>query len=65
MNVKSIFADGELNQNQVVREFRTTAKDGKNYTARYYNLRVATAIGYSVNSTRTIEFRKWATEILH
>lgn len=62
---KNVFADGELNENAVVREFRTTAKDGKNYRTKYYNLRAVTAIGYRVNSTRAIEFRKWATEILH
>lgn len=62
---KNIFADRELSENEVVREFRTTAKDGKNYTTKYYNLRAITAIGYRVNSTRAIEFRKWATEILH
>ncbi len=32
---------------------------------KYYNLRAITAVGYRVNSHRAIEFRKWATEILH
>lgn len=64
-HLKNIFEAGELNQNSVVREFRTTAKDGKNYTTKYYNLRAITAVGYRVNSPRAIEFRKWATEILH
>ncbi len=32
---------------------------------RYYNLRAITAVGYRVHSHRAIEFRKWATEILH
>ena len=64
-HLKNIFEAGELNQDSEVRDFRTTAKDGKNYTTKYYNLRAITAVGYRVNSPRAIEFRKWATEILH
>jgi len=64
-HLKKIFADGELIENSVCRDFRHTAEDGKQYTTKYYNLRVITAIGYRVNSHRAIEFRKWATEILH
>ncbi len=64
-HLKKIFADGELNENSVCRDFRHTAKDGKNYTSKYYNLKAVTAVGYRVNSHRAIEFRKWATEILH
>ena len=64
-HLNKIFTDGELNENSVCRDFRHTAKDGKNYTTKYYNLRAITAVGYRVNSHRAIEFRKWATEILH
>ena len=64
-HLKNIFAEGELNKISVCRDFRHTAKDGKNYTTNYYNLRVITAVGYRVNSHRATEFRKWATEILH
>ncbi|OQY04472.1 MAG: cell filamentation protein Fic [Bacteroidetes bacterium 4572_117] len=45
--------------------FRHTAEDNKQYITKYYNLRAITAVGYRVNSHRAIEFRKWATEILH
>lgn len=64
-HLKKIFASGELNEISVCRDFRHTAEDGKNYTTKYYNLRAITAVGYRVNSHRAIEFRKWATEILH
>ncbi len=64
-HLKKIFSDNELDENSVCRDFRHTAKDGKNYTTKYYNLRAITAVGYRVNSHRAIEFRKWATEILH
>ena len=43
----------------------TTAKDGKKYKTKYYNLKAITAVGYRVNSTRATQFRKWATDILH
>ena len=37
-HLKNIFADGELNQNSVVRKIRTTASDGKKYNVLYYNM---------------------------
>jgi len=64
-HLKKIFAENELNENSVCRDFRHTARDGKNYLTKYYNLRAITAVGYRVNSHRAIEFRKWATEVLH
>ncbi len=63
-HLKKIFADGELDENSVCRDFRHTAEDSKTYNTKYYNLRAITAVGYRVNSHRAIEFRKWATEIL-
>jgi len=64
-HLKNIFTEEELNEYSVCRDFRHTAKDGKTYNTKYYNLRAITAVGYRVNSHRAIEFRKWATEILH
>ncbi|MEA3445334.1 MAG: virulence RhuM family protein [Bacteroidota bacterium] len=64
-HLKNIFSSGELDENSVCRDFRHTAEDGKSYQTKYYNLRAITAVGYRVNSERAIEFRKWATEILH
>ena len=64
-HLTNIFADGELEEKSVCRDFRHTAEDGKIYNIKYYNLRAITAVGYRVNSHRAIEFRKWATEILH
>lgn len=64
-HLQHIFSDGELAEKSVCRDFRHTAEDGKNYTTKYYNLKAITAVGYRVNSPRAIEFRKWATEILH
>lgn len=64
-HLKNIFAEGELDESSVCREFRHTASDGKTYNTKYYNLRAITAVGYRVNSHRATEFRKWATEVLH
>ena len=70
-HLKKIFEDGELKENMVCRDFRHTTQHGaikgKTQTKKikYYNLRAITAVGYRVNSHRAIEFRKWATEILH
>jgi hypothetical protein len=64
-HLKKIFADGELEENSVCRDFRHTAEDGKQYTTKYYNLNAITAVGYRANSHRAMEFRKWASEILH
>lgn len=63
-HITDIFTKGELEENSVVRKFRTTAKDGKNYNVKHYNLDVIIAVGYRVNSKIGIDFRKWATEIL-
>ncbi len=70
-HLKKIFIDGELDEKLVCRNFRHTTQhgaiEGKSQTkeVKYYNLRAITAVGYRVNSHRAIEFRKWATEILH
>lgn len=70
-HLKKIFESGELEEKVVCREFRhaTThgAIEGKTQqtVTKYYNLRAITAVGYRVNSQRAIEFRKWATEVLH
>ncbi len=64
-HLKAIFNDGELDEKSVCANFAHTAEDGKSYNTKYYNLRAITAVGYRVNSHRAIEFRKWATEILH
>lgn len=63
-HLKKIFADSELEENSVIRDFRITANDGKNYTTKHYNLAAIIAVGYKVNSERAVMFRKWATQIV-
>src|SRR5680860_190364 len=49
-HIKNVFNEGELNETSVVRNFRTTASDGKNYDTNYYNLDVIISVGYRVKS---------------
>ena len=64
-HLTNIFADKELDQDAVVRKFRTTAADGKNYQVLHYNLDVIIALGYRVQSPIAVRFRRWATQRLH
>jgi hypothetical protein len=63
-HLKKIFSDNELEENSVIRKFRITANDGKNYDTQHYNLSAIIAVGYKVNSERAVQFRKWATQIV-
>ena len=63
-HLKKIFFDNELNEDSVIRKFRITATDGKNYNTNHYNLSAIIAVGYKVNSERAVQFRKWATTII-
>jgi len=63
-HLKKIFEDGELLEESVVKNFFTTAEDGKNYKVRYYNLDAIISVGYRVNSSKATQFRIWATKLL-
>ena len=59
-HLKKVFTDSELEEDSVIRNFRITAADGKNYNTRHYNLSAIIAVGYKVNSGRAVQFHKWA-----
>jgi hypothetical protein len=63
-HIKNVFEEGELDEISVVRKFRTTAADGKNYDTNYYNLDVIISVGYRVKSAQGTQFRIWATQQL-
>jgi len=63
-HLKKVFADSELQEDSVIRNFRITAADGKNYDTKHYSLAAIIAVGYKVNSERAVQFRKWATAIV-
>ena len=56
-HIKNIFEEGELDANSVVRNFRITAADGKNYNTAFYNLDVIISVGYRVKSKQGTQFR--------
>jgi hypothetical protein len=64
-HIKNIFEEGELDDKSVVRNFRTTANDGKNYDVSHYNLDMIIAIGFRVKSPQGTKFRIWATQKLN
>ena len=63
-HIKHIFEEGELEPESVVRNFRTTASDGKNYNVVHYNLDMIISLGYRIKSKIATNFRRWATERL-
>lgn len=63
-HLQNIFKSGELDKNSVVKDFFTTAEDGKQYNVAHYNLDAIISVGYRVNSKRGVLFRQWATKII-
>jgi hypothetical protein len=64
LHIKNILNEGELAKNSVVKEYLTTAADGKDYRTLLYSLPLILAIGYRVRSVRGTQFRQWATRNL-
>ena len=64
LHIKNIFEEKELEENLVVKECLTTAKDGKNYKTKFYNLDLIISVGYRVRSVRGIQFRIWANKLI-
>lgn len=62
-HIKKIFADNELQENSVIRKFRITAQDGKQYDTKHYSLEMIIAVGFKVNSEKAVQFRKWVNAI--
>lgn len=63
-HLRNLFVEDELERDEVVAKFATTAADGKTYQVDYYNLDVAISVGYRVKSPRGVQFRQWATRTL-
>lgn len=63
-HIKTIFNDGELAPDSVIKEYLTTAADGKKYTTKHYNLQLIIAVGFKINNERAVRFRKWAGQIV-
>lgn len=69
-HISNVFKEGELNEELVVRKFRTTTQHGaiegktQEKDVRFYNLDVIISVGYRVKSPRGTQFRIWATQVI-
>lgn len=63
-HLQNVFNTNELDKDSVIRNFRITAADGKNYNTQFYNLDAIIAVGYRVNSIAATRFRIWAIKTL-
>jgi hypothetical protein len=64
MHVSNILNDNELQEDSVIKDYLTTASDGKEYRVNHYSLEMILAIGFRVRSKRGTQFRIWANENL-
>mgnify|MGYP001817528629 CR=1 FL=1 len=64
MHIANILKEKELDENSVVKQYLTTAADGKDYQVTYYSLEMVLAIGFRVRSKRGTQFRIWANQHL-
>lgn len=64
MHISNILEERELDSNSVVKNYLTTAADGKNYDVTFYSLDMILAIGFRVRGKRGTQFRQWANRNL-
>ena len=64
MHISNIFKDNELSLDSVIKDYLTTAADGKNYTVTFYSLDMILAVGFRIRSKRGVQFRMWANSVL-
>jgi hypothetical protein len=63
-HLKRIFSDNELEESSVVKQYLTTAADGKGYQTNHYSLQAIIAVGFKIENERAVQFRKWANQIV-
>lgn len=64
LHIVNVLQEKELDEKSVVKDYLTTATDGKNYNVTYYALPMVIAVGFRVRSVRGTQFRRWANENL-
>ena len=64
LHINNIFKEDELDRLSVVKDSLTTARDGKRYKTKFYNLDVIISVGYRIKSKRGTLFRQWANRVL-
>nr|WP_223293998.1 RhuM family protein [Pelodictyon phaeoclathratiforme] len=62
-HLKRIVDDNELEETSVIKDYLTTASDGKNYQVKHYNLHAMIAVGFNIENERAVQFRKWANQM--
>lgn len=68
MHLKNVYADGELDEVATTKDFLAVQTEGRRQVQRnlkHYNLDAVISVGYRVNSKRSVQFRQWATRVLH
>lgn len=63
-HLKRILADNELEEAAVIKQYLTTAADGKKYQFKHYSLQAIIAVGFKIENERAVQFRKWANQIV-
>ena len=63
-HIGNILSDNELSYNSVVKDYLTTASDGKSYTVKFYSLQMILSVGFRVRNPRGVQFRRWANNNL-
>jgi hypothetical protein len=64
LHIINILKETELDENSVVKDYLTTASDGKQYNIAFYSLDMILAVGFRVRSKRGVQFRRWANRTL-
>lgn len=64
MHISNILNENELEKKSVIKNYLSTASDGKNYEVTFYSLDMILAIGFRVRSKRGTQFRQWANRNL-
>ena len=64
LHITNILKDKEIDENSVVKDYLTTADDGKQYNVTFYNLDMILAVGFRIRSKRGVQFRRWANTVL-
>lgn len=64
LHIINILEENELKENSVVKDYLTTASDGKKYNVTFYSLEMILSIGFRVRSKRGTQFRQWANRNL-
>lgn len=63
-HLQKLFNSNEINENDVMREFKIKSSNNKEYFVKHYNLNAIISVGYKVNSEKALQFRKWANNVL-